>query len=240
MLPARKHSAVGLVAIALLFVPFRADSQPPNPPAPEPLKLVIPDKVQGKPGRILTIQATTNARTLVWLTASNKTADLIPAGDKAYFASPAGTHQIAVFGIRDNEVVGPVYCEIELGGDTPKPPDPPGPNPPSDSLGKAIADAFNLDSDLGKRESAKLLAMMYDQIAASALDKAYGTIADLIAADAAIRSRYVADSALPKTRAVAGEYLRQVLGKPTDPLTDEKRKTIAAAYRALSEALRRL
>jgi hypothetical protein len=155
----------------------------------------------------------------------------LPDG-RAIFAAPSGTHQVAAFGVRDNEVVGPAYCQIELGGDTPK--------PPVDKLTADLAVAFAAETDLGKQEAAKLLALLYERIGNVATDRAYQTIGDLVKAMETERQRYVADSALPRTRAVVGEYLRGVLGLPSDPLTDSKRQAIRAAYLALAEALRRL
>lgn len=133
--------------------------------------VTLPGELKTKPGRLLKIEAKSDAKSLVWI-APEGDADLISdtSGKWAIFSAPApGRYRVVVVGVSGDQAAGPAVCWVIVeGAAPPKPPDPkpppdPGPMPqPAPIAGDGLRVLIVYESgDLAHLPPARL-AIIYD------------------------------------------------------------------------------
>lgn len=209
--------------------------------------VTIPATLTCKPGRIVAINATTNAANVVWIWDQVENADVIPTNDKgtrAIFNSdtPGVYNVLAIIAIIDKDSKLPVavksnYCIITVGVPPPKPdPD----NPPDNTLDdfqKGVQREYK-NSKFTKASMAKL-AEFYDDGAKFINDP---TVTNTLALEKSLQA--AANTSLGQEvysiRTLASDYMKGKLPKLAGPLTDDLRKQWADAFKYLAASMRKV
>lgn len=201
---------------------------------------VVPSELKAKSGRILTIEAKSDGKIVMWAIGDEAAdADLIAIqadGKRVLFSSPtAGRYQLLAW-TADKDGPSPaarVIVTVEGG----LPPVPPPPPPKPDEWQTELQRAYAADNSLSKSHHVKQLAAVYEQAANLVGDPTIQTTSNLAQRVRAASKTLLPDDAIIPLRRLAAEEVARLLGDGDRALTDELRIAARTGYLYIAKSL---
>jgi hypothetical protein len=204
----------------------------------------LPASVEGKPGRVIRVQANANGA-VQWFTQAD--IDLIDQPDNRLLivAPTAGRYLVYAYTARGGKASAPASMQVVVGepgpAPPPVPPTPPVPPPePTDLLWPALKAAYAADLSPTKATDAKLLASLYRQGADVAQQPGLTTTGQLLAVLHDAAEKVLGDRLAGVRRAVADEFNRTLPRKPDAPLDAPAREAWRTQLTRAAELVGRL
>lgn len=227
-----------------------------RPPSPTVRDLTLPKEVKGKPGELITIQATTPGSKVSWrsldpgLTLTTNLAELITAKQCIAVGVKPGRYRVECWTAVGSEPSAIVQTIVVISEDAAGPPGPPGPTPgpspppapapPSNPLTVKLQAAYNADSAplAAKRGQLALLQGLYEAMAEHAKDTKLATARELLSELQKAGGKMIAPGALPEVRQVIAAEIAAALGdNPHAKLDPDIRPKAVSCFGRIAQSL---
>jgi hypothetical protein len=213
----------------LLAVPFMGAADPPAP------AVALPAEVAAHPGRLVKLTATTDAKQVRWLLASDD-ADLIPFPDgktALFCAAKSGRYLVFAWTAAGDVPSEAARCVVSVGDPPPAPPP-----QPADALAAEFRKLLAADATPDKPAHLAQLVALYREAAAFADSADVKTAGELAARiRAAAGTLLPADALVAVRKRIADEIAKELPADGETPLDATARRKAAALFARIATSL---